>query len=527
MDVSERYSTLINNEPHAKTRELRGGTFSRRLDQLLTGCLFALAFCAPHSIAATQTAWVLGLVIWVARLAVRPRLKVHRTPIDYALLGFFILTLISALLSYNPEISIGKLRAASLFTIVYLVAENVISRRTVLLLALTLVASCMINVFYTLGGWAVGSGVKIAATTVESPLRSLGLREGDTVLEIDGRPLRDLDELHRALAAENGAAARGRVYHLELLIDAEWPRGRLLPGTTAAEQLGVVSWSRGRDQRATGFYGHYTTYAEVLQLIGSLALGLFVARQRRRLWPGWLLAASAAFIGIALLLTVTRASWLGFLVSGGVIMLAGATSRRVLLFVALGAALVIPVGLYVLRQKRQVGFFDRKDGSITWRGTVYREGLEILVKEPRHLLIGVGMDSLKRRWREWGMFDEGRLPVGHLHSTPLQLAFERGVPALCAWLVLLFIYARTLWRLSRALAVDQRATDEEWVAGRRGLALGALGGLAGFFVSGLVHYNLGDSEVAMVFYLIMGLALARARLTSQASPLIGNASPPA
>jgi GTP cyclohydrolase II len=29
----------------------------------------------------------------------------------------------------------------------------------------------------------------------------------------------------------------------------------------------------------------------------------------------------------------------------------------------------------------------------------------------------------------------------------------------------------------------------------------------GFFVSGLVHYNWGDSEVVTVFYLIMGLTL--------------------
>jgi len=48
----------------------------------------------------------------------------------------------------------------------------------------------------------------------------------------------------------------------------------------------------------------------------------------------------------------------------------------------------------------------------------------------------------------------------------------------------------------------------------RAFALGAVGGLAGFFTSGLVHYNWGDSEVVMVFYLIMGLSLAVARLTA-------------
>jgi hypothetical protein len=42
----------------------------------------------------------------------------------------------------------------------------------------------------------------------------------------------------------------------------------------------------------------------------------------------------------------------------------------------------------------------------------------------------------------------------------------------------------------------------------RGILVGALGGLAGFFTSGIVHYNWGDSEVVMVLYFIMGLTLA-------------------
>jgi O-antigen ligase len=129
------------------------------------------------------------------------------------------------------------------------------------------------------------------------------------------------------------------------------------------------------------------------------------------------------------------------------------------------------------------------------------------------LLIGVGMDSIKKHWRQWGLFDNGRLPMGHMHSNLLQLALERGVPALLLWLVLLFIYARMLWRTFRRLSKrnshqggPENAEDTgQWID--RGILLGALGGLAGFFTSGLVHYNWGDSEVVMIFYFIMGLSL--------------------
>jgi O-antigen ligase len=117
---------------------------------------------------------------------------------------------------------------------------------------------------------------------------------------------------------------------------------------------------------------------------------------------------------------------------------------------------------------------------------------------------------LKRHWREWGMFDQGRQPWGHLHSTPLQIAFERGVPALLVWAAWLFVYVRVLWRELR------RGAFGSWV--ERGLVLGALGGTVGFVAGGLVHYNFGDSEVVMVFYFVMGLALAAHELNRLRAP---------
>src|SRR5690348_2126699 len=95
------------------------------LERATVACLFLYALAAPHSIAGTQTAWLLAMLFWVARLCVRPRPALFRTPVDPWLLGFFVLTFLTALTSYNPEVSIGKLRAASLFTVVYVAAENV------------------------------------------------------------------------------------------------------------------------------------------------------------------------------------------------------------------------------------------------------------------------------------------------------------------------------------------------------------------------------------------------------------------
>jgi O-antigen ligase len=232
-------------------------------------------------------------------------------------------------------------------------------------------------------------------------------------------------------------------------------------------------------------------------------LGLFVSLPIKRSWAGVGLALALAGFGFALLLTVTRASWLGALVSTMLILLFG-VRRRTLIFIGLLAIPVILAGLFVLQQKRNVAFIDQADQSTTWRETVWREGFSLLISKPRHLLIGVGMDSIKRHWRAWGMFENGRIPWGHMHSDFLQLALERGVPALILWLAFLVVYARTLWRSLRS------RQQRHWI--EAGILLGALGGLAGFLTSGLVHYNWGDSEVVMIFYFIMGLALAVRRL---------------
>jgi O-antigen ligase len=484
------------------------------LDRAITFWLFAFAVFAPHSIAATQIAWLCGLLLWAARFLFRPRPRLPRTPIDYALLGFIILTIISSLFSYDQSTSIGKLRAASLFTIVYLVAANISQKRILRLLALTLIASCMVNVFYTFGERAIGRGVRIDGVEAASPLKAaIFVREdqtedptpitsGDTLLEVDGRPLRSLEELAAVLDGPTATAASRfalvKIYRVEWTPLLKVPRGRLLDGTTALEKLGVRSWSRGREWRAAGLYGHYTTYAEALQLIASLALGLFIALKSKGGWRGVLLLVAVIGLGGALLLTVTRASWLAFLLSAFVIVLAG-TRRRTALILAACALPVVLAGMFVLQQQRSVSFYDQNDQSITWRETVWREGFDLLRSRPRHLLVGVGMDSIKSHWREWGLFDNGRLPVGHMHSTPLQLAVERGIPALFFWIALIVLYAALLVRLARSEQVDDQV--------ERGIVFGAFGGLVGFVASGMVHYNFGDSEVVMIFYFIMGLSL--------------------
>ena len=492
-------------------------------ERAIIACLLLIALAAPHSIALTQIGWLVGLTLWVIRFFLYPRPQLFRSPVDYALLGFFILSGISSLFSYSPMTSIGKMRAASLFTVVYLVSQNVRSLRVVRWLAFTLIASCMLNVLWTAEQVLVGKGVKVQGVSAESALakavfhtravtKATPIVAGDTIWEIDGHKVSNPDELAAALASGSDVA-KVRIYRVEWMPELEVPR-KLLAGTNALQQLGISGWSRGRDWRATGFFGHWVTYSEVLQLIASLALGFFLTLKNKKSVTGLKLLLALLGLTFALGMTVTRASWIGFALSAVVMLLLTASRRTLVIAAACAIPLVLASAVY-LQQKRSVGFLDRTDQSTSWRETVWAEGVNLLVSKPRHLAVGVGIDSIKSHWREWGLFDNGRQPIGHMHSNILQIALERGLPALIVWLLLNAIYLRMLWRINRR---EARAGPEDEDSGfKRGLAIGALGGAIGFLASGLVHYNWGDSEVVTVYYFIMGLCLVVDR-TDQLRP---------
>lgn len=472
-------------------------------DRGLKLCLLLLALSAPISIAATQTAWALVLLFWIVRsVFVRPRIRVQA--FDIALLAFLGLTVLSSFFSYEPAVSLRKLVAVSLVTIVYLVGgvakDDWFRRWAVTLLLLGGVVSVLGTLYFL----ARGQNLKVNTLTTDSVLRTAGIREGDTILRADGELVNSpVDLLAVAARHPDRTDVDVTYYRQELIRTVAVPADGATPGEGNLG-FGIVDWSRGRDTRASGFFGHYVTYSEALQLIMSVAFGLFISsgngwRSRTRV----LLAVALAGYGIAMFLTITRASWAGFLISAGVIVLIG-TSRRTVLITA---ALVVPLligGFFYMQQKRNVAFVDAADGSTQWRMMVWREAVGVLTSNPRHLAVGVGMDSIKTKWPEWHMFDNGRQPLGHMHSDYLQLAFERGIPALMAWLCWIFIYLKMLW-------ARLRKGSMEWL--ERGILLGALGGTLGFLASGIVHYNWGDSEVVMIFYLIMGISLGICRQT--------------
>jgi O-Antigen ligase len=469
-------------------------------------CLILMTLFAPHSIALTQTFWLTGMLAWAIRLVIKPRPKlVKSSKLDIALWAFFGWTVISSVFSYAPDISIDKLRGAALFLIFYFVINNLRTMKAVKFIVAALITSCMVSVLWTPIERIFGRGVEIHGLSATGCLSKAILLEGDTILKANNKKVSSPEAFVAEL--ERNEVSKVEFYRPDFNAIVEVKRSDLLSGD-ALGKLGIESWKHSRNWRSTGFYSQYVTFAEVLQLIASLAFGLFIAsfqipKLKFRIPnfnsairnPQFALFLCLAFMSLALLMTSTRASQLAFIISAFAIVIFNG-NRKLLLGLAVVVLPVALIGLYVLQQSRNVGFFDSTDNSITWRETVWREGFKLATDSPRHLVVGVGMDSIKRFKEDWHLFDDGKLPVGHFHSTPLQLAVERGIPALLLWLLILGIYWKQL-----GSAIRRCESKIE-----KGILLGCLGGSIGFFASSCVHYNLGDAEVAMVFFLLMGVS---------------------
>jgi hypothetical protein len=469
--------------------------------------LFLLVFvaAAPHSIAAAQIAYSAALWLWLAGLALG-RHKLQPQRLILPVFVFLSLTVLSSMVSMDPALSWERMKSVALLLIAVLFAQSLTSLRQVKILAALLIGSCLVNVAYTGWQYTAGIGVRLLQVAPGSPLAAAGLQPGDIVQAVNGRRIRDPGEWPQRVTDGDPSA------RMELLVARDAPLHRFIVEvdrkTLAETALAPhrARLARGRPQRAQGFFSHFETYAEVLMQIGLLAWGILVSSRPARIGTKLLLAL--AFLGIAgaTAATLTRASLAALLLGCALIVwISFGWKVRIAGLAALALALLASTAW--IRQGRGLGWLDRNDPGTQYRLLMWQDGLRLIQNHP---LFGVGMDSIKNHWQELDLQAYKRFPLqSHFHSTPIQIAVERGLLALAAWVWLLAAYFVLLIRLLG------RAATADWFV--RGIVVGILGCVSGFVASSLVHYNLGDSEVAMLFWLFLGVTLALERMLG-ASP---------
>jgi O-antigen ligase len=245
-------------------------------------------------------------------------------------------------------------------------------------------------------------------------------------------------------------------------------------------------------RRPEGTLTHYMTYSGTLMLVICAATARLVFGSRDRAWAGLVMPALVA----ALALTLTRSAWVGASAAVGLLLLA--RDLRLVALLPVGAALMLAFAPDTLTG-RMLSVFDLQDPSNRDRVAMMRSGVAMVADDP---LTGVGPDMIPRvyeRYRDPGAVNAD---APHLHNVPLQIAAERGLPALALWIWF-------VWSLTKGL-LGQAARTE------RTLQASALAALVAMLAAGMFEYNFGDSEFLMLFLAMVTLPFAAGRAAVEA-----------
>lgn len=251
-------------------------------------------------------------------------------------------------------------------------------------------------------------------------------------------------------------------------------------------------WFLRKCGRARGFFSIYMTLAGVITPVLLVTLPRLVKGRRG---PPWLVPAWFAGVG-AVGVTYVRGAWIAL--GAGVLVTLVLVRPR--LRVAAGLVIVV-AALLVVALSLAPGELDRlrllgstQDNSTLDRVAMIEAGVAMVRDHP---LVGVGLGGVKALYPAYAPDIALRRHTSHLHNTPLQIAAERGVPGLVAWLLVFAAFFRRAGGVLRLLP-RERAED-------RALVAGCLVAVGAFLVGGLVEYNFGDTEVLLVACVVMAL----------------------
>jgi O-antigen ligase len=142
--------------------------------------------------------------------------------------------------------------------------------------------------------------------------------------------------------------------------------------------------------------------------------------------------------------------------------------------------------------QRFYSMFDLQDPTNRDRIAMMKEGVRMIAEDP---LTGMGPNMVEHVYVRFRDTEAVERVNPHLHNVPMQIAAERGLPALGAW----------IWFVGSAIAglLSLFRTRPH-----RFLAAAGLGAVAAMLAAGFFEHNFGDSEFLMLFLILITLPFA-------------------
>lgn len=280
--------------------------------------------------------------------------------------------------------------------------------------------------------------------------------------------------------------------------------------TLMAVRAGSLPGPGELDIRPSGPLSHYMTYAGMLMVAVPLLLSVRGGGLSRGL------AAAVAVAALVVIgLTMTRSAWIGCIVGLAVYLGCGripgrasptAGRRRwagygvaVLVAVVVGALLLLSLVPSATLRERGASIFSLDNPTNRDRLAMAATGLDLVEAFP---LLGIGPGLMPKVYPAWRVDWAVKEYNSHLHNNVLQIAAERGLLGLGAWLWMMAAFVVGPWRVLRHSGGEGEGGPE---------ARAALAALAAFLAMGLFEYNFSDSEVLMALLFLVSLPFAASR----------------
>jgi O-antigen ligase len=232
------------------------------------------------------------------------------------------------------------------------------------------------------------------------------------------------------------------------------------------------------DRRIRGPFSHYMTFSGFLLVCDLLLVAAMVHGGRWRSPWRW---AALAILNVALLGSLTRNAWVALVVALTVLVVFR-MPRLLLAYVPATLLFVSFAPVPLLHRVASIG--DLRDPSNYDRLCMLEAGLRMIRERP---IFGLGPELVERRYPLYRPPSAPRYDVPHLHNSLLQLAAERGLPALASYLGLTAASVVLAWRSFK------REGGRE--GPRADLYVGTMLALLAFNLAGLFENNWGDTEV--------------------------------
>ena len=254
--------------------------------------------------------------------------------------------------------------------------------------------------------------------------------------------------------------------------------------------------------RVSGTLINHNHFAGLLELLIPPAFGMayIIAYRFCGMARSYTYLLAAAFMGLALLFSVSRMGILSFLatlVFVGILLHLQDLQRRIgLIFIVTVGGLVVIAAFWI-----GIDAIVQRYSLLLGEDAVLREGRIIVfrdtVKMIRAYPAGIGTGNFLDRFREFQTFQPNLL-FDHAHNEYLETAAEWSMPlAALFWAGIIFAIVRAV-RLFRTIEKPEQ----------QGVLLACIAGTLSILIHGLADFNLEIPSNAMLFFSFVGILLA-------------------